>query len=131
MKNLAEFQIIGRVGAIKEVGSTTRVTIASNYPFRDESGEWKNDTCWNEITIFATASQAYVKNHIAKGDLVHARGRIRQASYDRNGERIYTVNLICTDFSRLAHAPDKSGAEPQADQDEASDHLHHLENSAA
>jgi single-strand DNA-binding protein len=106
VKNLAEFQLIGRVGAIKEVGSTMRITIASNYSLKDANGEWREDTYWNEITLFSTNIQGYVSRHIGKGDLVHARGRIRQNSYERNGERVYAVALICNDFSRLAQAPD-------------------------
>src|SRR3954451_21507112 len=48
MKNVAEFTIIGRVGAIKTLGKAVRVTIASNYRLKDERGEWREDTHWNE-----------------------------------------------------------------------------------
>jgi single-strand DNA-binding protein len=104
MRNIAEFAIIGRIGSIKEVGTTTRVAIASNYSHKDKGGEWVDDAHWNEITIFSDQIQKYIEKHLDKGDLVHARGRIRQASFEKNGERIYTVNLICTEFARLAKA---------------------------
>lgn len=107
MRNIAEFQIIGRVGNIKEVGTTTRVTIASNYPYRDDHGDWQDHVNWNEITLFSEKLQAHVTKHIVKGDLVFARGRIAQASYEKNGDRVFTVNLICTEFSRLAKVDDK------------------------
>lgn len=112
MRNIAEFQIIGRLGAVKKVGSATRVTIASNYSYRDSNGNWQDDTHWNEIVIFSKPTAKYIDNHLGKGDLVHARGRIRQNSYERDdGERVYTVDLICTDFSRLAQAADNRDAE--------------------
>ena len=41
MKNVAEFTIIGRVGAIKTLGKAVRVTIASNYRLKDERGTWR------------------------------------------------------------------------------------------
>ena len=41
MKNIAEFTIIGRVGARKTLGKAVRVTIASNYRLKDERGEWR------------------------------------------------------------------------------------------
>ena len=53
MKNIAEFTIIGRVGAIKTIGKAVRVTIASNYRLKDERGEWREDTHWNEVTVFS------------------------------------------------------------------------------
>jgi single-stranded DNA-binding protein len=102
MKNIAEFQIIGRVGSIKTVGSTLRVSVCANYPVKDEAGEWKDHPHWNELTIFQESMQGHVKKHIENGDLVFARGRIKQNSYEKDGSTRYTVDLICTDFSRLA-----------------------------
>ena len=43
MRNIAEFQIIGRVGKVKEVGSTLRVSICANYPAKDKHGEWQDN----------------------------------------------------------------------------------------
>ncbi len=48
--------------------------------------------------------------HVSKGDLVHARGRLRQNSYERDGKRIYTVDLIALEFGRLAQAVERSAA---------------------
>jgi single-strand DNA-binding protein len=112
MKNIAEFQIIGRVGVVKKVGSTTHVTIASNYSYKDEGGEWRDDAHWNEVVVFSTTTARYIEKYIGKGDLVHARGRVRQNSYERDdGERVFTVDLICNDFSRLAQAADNRDGE--------------------
>src|SRR4051812_6027109 len=107
MKNIAEFTIIGRVGARKTLGKAVRVTIASNYRLKDERGEWREDTYWNEVTVFSPTTQAYIEEHIAKGDLVHVRGRLRQSSYERNGGRVYTVDLVASSFSRLAQGSDR------------------------
>jgi single-strand DNA-binding protein len=106
MRNIAEFALIGRIGAIKKVGSTTRVTIASNYSHKDDQGEWQDVAYWNEIVIFSTSLKNYIENHIGKGDLVHARGRIRQSSFEKDGQRVYTVDLACNQFARLAQASD-------------------------
>jgi hypothetical protein len=37
-----------------------------------------------------------------RNDLVLARGRLKQGKYEKDGETRYTVDLICTEFSRLA-----------------------------
>ncbi|PPQ35555.1 single-stranded DNA-binding protein, partial [Rhodoblastus acidophilus] len=55
MSQCAEFHIIGRVGQLKKVGTTLRVTIAASYPYKDERGDWQDRTRWNEITIFYDA----------------------------------------------------------------------------
>jgi len=110
MRNIAEFTLIGRVGTIKQVGKTVRVTVCANYPFKDKGGEWKDDQHWNEVTIFTKSIQDYVNEHVSKGDLVHVRGRVRQNSYERDGQRIYTVDLIGLEFGRLAQAAEWSAA---------------------
>jgi hypothetical protein len=38
MRNIAEFAFIGRVGTIKQMGKTVRVTVRANYPFKDKGG---------------------------------------------------------------------------------------------
>ena len=87
MRNIAEFTLISRVGTIKQVGKTVRVTVCVNYPFKDKGGEWKDDQHWNEVTIFTKSIQDYVNEHVSKGDLVHVRGRVRQNSYERDGSK--------------------------------------------
>ena len=113
MRNIAEFQIIGRVGVVKKVGSTTHVTIASNYSYKDEGGEWRDDP---HTGMRSSSSRppphGTFEKYIGKGDLVHARGRVRQNTYERDdGERVFTVDLICNDFSRLAQAADNRDGE--------------------
>ena len=39
MKTVAELTIVGRVGGIKQVGTTVRVSIASSYSRKDDHGE--------------------------------------------------------------------------------------------
>src|SRR5258708_4475151 len=110
MRNIAEFTLIGRVGTIKKVGKTVRVSICANYPFKDDKGQWKDDAHWNEVTIFTKSVQSYVNEHVSKGDLVQVRGRLRQNSFERDGQRIYTVDLIAQELGRLAQRSERAAA---------------------
>ena len=110
MSMIAEFTIIGRVGAIKTVGTTLRVTIASNYPRKNDRGEWVDNTKWNEITIFSETTKSYVERNMRKGDLVHASGVLGQTSYERDGNTVYTMTLACHQINLLARAPSKEDA---------------------
>jgi hypothetical protein len=95
---------------IKQVGKTVRVSICANYPFKDDKGQWKDDAHWNEVTIFTKSIQSYVSEHVSKGDLVHVRGRLRQNSFERDGQRIYTVDLIALELGRLAQTSERAAA---------------------
>ena len=103
MQNIAEFQIIGRVGKVTEHDKVTKVSVASNYN-RQDNAEWITDTHWNEVTLFGRLIERGAKAD--KGDLVHIRGRVRQNSYDAAEGKRYTVELIADGFAVLAKAGD-------------------------
>lgn len=101
MKTFAEFQIIGRVGKVKELGSTLRVSLAAEYGRRDNNGDFQPTPFWNEVTIFNERTISWVKANVQPGDLVHARGTVRQTDYQKDGETVYTVTLAAKNFDRL------------------------------
>ena len=113
MTGIAEFKIIGRVGAIKDVGTTVRVSIAANYSYKDKRGDWVDNVKWNEVTIFNEATQGFVKRNLAKGDMVYADGILGQTSYERDGERVYGMTLACQRIERLAKADGRQEAAEQ------------------
>lgn len=105
MKNLAEFQIIGRIGRITPYDSATRISICANYRRQErENGEWIDDPHWNEVVVFNKRTRDYIAGHVGSGDLVHVRGKIRQSSFtDKDtGEERYSTDLIALDFGQLS-----------------------------
>ena len=101
MRGISEFQIIGRVGQIKEVGNTLRVTLAAEYGRTDDKGDFQKNTFWNEVTIFNEKRANWIRENVSPGDLAHARGTIRQTEYEKNGQTIYGVTLAVEEFERL------------------------------
>ena len=91
MQNIAEFRIIGRVGSVDTTDKVTHVSVAANYN-RKDGDEWKTDTHWNRVTFFRQPAERAAD--LGKGDLVHITGRVRQNSYESNGETRYSVDLI-------------------------------------
>ena len=91
MQNIAEFRIIGRVGSVDTTDKVTHVSVAANYN-RKDGDEWKTDTHWNRVAFFRQLAERAAD--LGKGDLVHITGRVRQNSYESNGETRYSVDLI-------------------------------------
>ena len=102
MRTFSEFQIIGHVGKVKAVGPTLRVDLAADYGRKDEKGEYQPNPHWNEVTLFNERVIAWAKENIKPGDLVHARGTLRQTRYEKDGQTIYGVTLAAEDFDLLA-----------------------------
>lgn len=108
MQNIAEFHIIGRIGKIDAAKEVTHISVAANYNRRD-GDEWKTDTHWNRITLFGK-----LRDRLAKadtGDLVRVTGRVRQSSFDAEGQTRYTVDLLADGIAILAKANGKPSEE--------------------
>ena len=106
MRGMAKFIITGRIGNIREAGSALKISIASDYPRKDERGEWESNTHWNTVTVFGEKTVAWIKEKTKPGDLVQTEGRMRQGSYEKGGETVYTVEIISDEFNLLhSHEP--------------------------
>lgn len=103
MRNLAKFEIIGRIGKIDTHGNVTHLKVAANYPRKDETtGEWSDETYWNRVTVFGERTRKYIADKAQVGDLIRVEGRMRDSSYEKGGETIYTVDRIVDQFGILA-----------------------------
>ena len=109
MNMIAEFTIIGRVGKINKLNGVTKLSIASQYPRKDDKGEWNSNTHWNTVSIFSETTQKWIANTLEAGDIVHTTGRMREASYQKDGETVYTQEIVATQVNRLAKKADDDG----------------------
>ena len=71
--------------------ATTRFTLAVNRPFQGQNGEQGTDF----INIVVWRKQAEnVKKYCTKGSLVAVEGRIQTGSYEKDGQRIFTTDVV-------------------------------------
>ena len=90
-------ELIGRITKDPELRytssniATTRFTLAVNRPFQGQNGEQGTDF----ISIVVWRKQAEnVKKYVSKGSLVAVEGRIQTGSYEKDGQRIYTTDVV-------------------------------------
>lgn len=110
MQNIAEFRIIGRVGKVDAKDKVTFLDVAANYN-RKVDGEWTSDAHWNRITCFGKLAER--ASGLETGDLIHLQGRVRNSSYEKDGERIYTVDLIAERLGTIVKAGAPDSDEPE------------------
>lgn len=114
MKNVSTFEIIGRISRIDTYEKVTRITTASNYNYKDgQSGEWEQDTHWNQSVVFNQRPREAAEK-LQKGDLVKITGRMRQTSYEKDGNRIFSTDLIAYAVEFIARPSAKEQEERQA-----------------
>ena len=90
-------ELIGRITRDPELRytssniATARFTLAVNRPFKSQNGEQGTDF----INIVVWRKQAEnVKKYVSKGSLVAVEGRIQTGSYEKDGQRIYTTDVV-------------------------------------
>ena len=77
---------------------TVRFTLAVNRTFQNQNGEREADF----INIVAWRNQAEnVKKYVSKGSLVAVEGRIQTGSYEKDGQRIYTTDVVADNVQFL------------------------------
>jgi single-strand DNA-binding protein len=59
-------------------------------------------TEWITVTVFDDQA-AGIKGNVSKGQPVIAEGRISNSSYEKNGETVYTTDLVATTFNASAN----------------------------
>ena len=89
--------LIGRLTRDPELRYTSsnipsaRFSLAVDRPFTSQSGERETDF----INIVVWRKQAEnVKKYITKGSLVAVEGRIQTGSYEKDGQRVYTTDVV-------------------------------------
>ena len=102
---LNQIVIAGRLVSDPEITTTdnnkkrTYITVAVPRSYKNIDGTYDTDfircTLWNGI---AESTCEYCK----KGDIVGVKGRIQTSSYEKDGENVYSVDVIAEKVSFLS-----------------------------
>ena len=90
-------ELIGRITRDPELRytssniATTRFTLAVNRPFQGQDGNQGTD--FINIVVWRKKAEN-VKKYVTKGSLVAVEGRIQTGSYEKDGQRIYTTDVV-------------------------------------
>lgn len=97
--------------------AVTRFTLAVNRNFKNANGETEADfincTAWRQ-----TAET--MANYLKKGSLIGVEGRIQTGSFEKDGQRVFTTEVIVDNFSFLeSRAEAERNQQQQAQQQQA------------
>lgn len=97
-------ELVGRITKDPELRYTSsniasvRFTLAVNRNFTNQNGEREADF----INCVAWRNQAEnMKKFVTKGNLLAVEGRIQTGSYDKDGQRVYTTDVVADNVTFL------------------------------
>ncbi len=98
--------LVGRLGKDAETkftpggASVTKFSVATSRRWKDkESGEWKEETDWSNVTLWRAEN---VSQYLLKGKQVYVEGRLQTRSYeDKDGKKVYATDVVADDVILL------------------------------
>lgn len=102
MRTTNLFILRGRVGqAPKAFGRTAKVNVATDRVWTDKEGQRHEETDWVTISLLNEKAAAWALANVARGDAVYAECRVADGSYKRDGETVYTTDIVANVFHKL------------------------------
>jgi single-strand DNA-binding protein len=98
--------LVGRLGKDAETKftaggtSVTKFSVATSRRWKDQqSGEWKEETNWSNITFWRGEN---VAPYLLKGTQIYVEGRLQTRSYeDKDGKKVYATDVVADDVILL------------------------------
>ena len=107
MRSINRLTVLGYVGSVKTFGKVTKLSIATNRSWTSASdGERKERTDWVPVTVLDERQAEWIAANITKGDAVYIEARVGETSYDKDGERRYTVDVIADMVNLVKSRPE-------------------------
>jgi len=121
-------QLIGHLGADPELkvlengNKLGRLRIATNESYKNNKGEWVEETQWHSITLWDQMAER-ARQQLTKGSFVLLEGKLTSRSYtDSTGIKKYSVEVRATNFMALdKKQQDPGNAMPVVEEEEAMD----------
>lgn len=102
MRTTNLFILRGRVGqAPKAFGRTAKVNVATDRSWTDRDGKRQDETDWVTVSLLNERIAAWAMANVARGDAVYAECRVADGSYKRDGETVYTTDVVANVFHKL------------------------------
>jgi single-strand DNA-binding protein len=98
-EGLNKVLLLGNLGADPELRVTPggqavlKLRLATTESYLDRNNTRQERTEWHRITIWGKRGEALAK-FLTKGDRLFIEGRIQTSSYEKNGEKRYSTDII-------------------------------------
>lgn len=113
MSGVNKVIIVGRLGQDPEMkvigpGSTvTRLNVATSESWTDKNGQKQERTEWHRIVVWGKLAEVCGK-HLAKGRQVYVEGRLQTRSWEDQGQKKYSTEVVANVVQFLGSANERS-----------------------
>lgn len=98
--------LIGNIGQDPEIRSfqsgdrVASFSLATSESWKDKStGERKERLEWHKIVVFNQGLIKLCESYLAKGSKVYVEGQLETRSYDKDGQKVYTTEIVLRPYN--------------------------------
>jgi single-strand DNA-binding protein len=102
-EGLNRVMLLGNLGADPELRVTPggqavlKLRVATNESYLDRNNARQERTEWHRVTVWGRRAEALGKI-LTKGDSLFIEGRIQTSSYEKNGEKRYSTEVVANNI---------------------------------
>jgi single-strand DNA-binding protein len=102
-EGLNKVMLLGNLGADPELRVTPsgqsilKLRLATTESYLDKGGTRQERTEWHRVTVWGKRGEALSKI-LAKGSTIFVDGRIQTSSYEKNGEKRYSTDIVANNI---------------------------------
>src|SRR5271166_1995156 len=102
-EGLNRVMLLGNLGADPELRVTPggqavlKLRLATNETYLDRNNVRQDRTEWHRVTVWGKRAEALGK-FLTKGDLLMVEGRLQTSSYEKNGEKRYSTEIVANNI---------------------------------
>ncbi len=106
MAGINKVILVGNLGKDPEVrhleggASVASFSLATSEVYKDKSGNRKEQTEWHNIVVWRGLADIAEK-YLRKGMTIYLEGKIRTRSYDKDGIKHYSTEIVADSFTML------------------------------
>lgn len=105
-KGINKVILVGNLGADPEVRTSpngnvvTNLRLATSEAWKDQQGQLQERTEWHRVVIFGRTAEV-ARDYLRKGAKVYIEGSLRTSSYEKNGEKRYSTDIVANEMQML------------------------------
>lgn len=103
-RSLNRVTLIGNLGKDAEETFTqsgvskTTFSLATSRRWKDQSGEWKEETDWHRVIAWR---KEHLTQYLFKGTKLYVEGRLQTRSYEKDGAKQYVTEVVAEEIILL------------------------------
>lgn len=107
--------LVGRLGAdpeMKSVGqgaNMARLSLATNESWVSKDGQKQERTEWHRVVVWGKQAELCAK-HLSKGRQVYIEGRLQTRSWEDQGQKKYSTEIVANTVQFLGSVGERPGA---------------------